>query len=87
LLAFACIKKYNAIIIMGDKNMDKHNKEALLNEVWEIVLEASGGEEIDLDLQIKLDTLEDMLDNALGLNEKGIKRSINYGLSVTQKTG
>ena len=69
---------------MGDKKMDKRNKEALLDEIWKIVLEASGNEEITLDLQMKLDTIEDMLDNALGLNEEGIKRFISYGLSSTQ---
>ena len=62
----------------------KENKEALLDEVWKITLEASGGMEIPSEIQTKLELLDPMLDNALGLNKEGVRRSINYGLSKSQ---
>mgnify|MGYP000748813411 CR=1 FL=1 len=64
--------------------MDKSNKEALLDEVWKITLEASGGMEISLEIQKKLDLLDPMLDNALGLNKEGTRRFISYGLPKSQ---
>jgi hypothetical protein len=75
---------YDTALIKGDNNMDKSNKEALLDEVWKITLEASGGMEIPSEIQTKLELLDPMLDNALGLNKEGVRRSINYGLSKSQ---
>jgi hypothetical protein len=84
LLPFTSKNMYDTTLIKGDNNMDKLNKEALLDEVWKITLEASGGMEIPSEIQTKLELLDPMLDNALGLNKEGVRRSINYGLSKSQ---
>ena len=64
--------------------MDKTNKEDLLDEIWEIVLDASPNLEIVPEIMDRLELLDPMLDNALGLNENGTKRSIYFGLPKAQ---
>ena len=64
--------------------MDKTNKEALLNEIWEIVLDASPNAEIVPEIMDRLELLDPMLDNALGLNESGTRRLISFGLQKPQ---
>jgi|TARA_R110000787_G_scaffold284692_1_gene398705 hypothetical protein len=64
--------------------MDERNKEALLDEIWKIALEASPDSEIAPEILVKLELLSPMLDNALGLNEKKVKRFILFGLQKAQ---
>jgi len=60
--------------------MDKGNRDDLLNEIWLIILEESGKANLSEKAQRQLDVLETKIDNALGINEEGIKRHITYGL-------
>ncbi len=60
--------------------MDESNKDAIICEVWKIILDESGKDNLSEETQTKLDRLDSMLDNAMGINEKGIKRHITYGL-------
>jgi|TARA_R110000803_G_scaffold25570_1_gene61118 hypothetical protein len=60
--------------------MDKRNRDDLLNEIWLIILEESGKANLSEKAQRQLDVLETKIDNALGINEEGIKRHITYGL-------
>jgi hypothetical protein len=61
--------------------MDETNRDALLVEIQNIILSETGGYELTEKAHLKMDRLEAMLENALGINEDKIKRSINYGLS------
>ena len=63
-----------------DQEFNERNKEYLLDEIWKITLEASGGIEISEEIQRKLEQFDHMLDNALGLNKEGAMRYIKYGL-------
>ena len=60
--------------------MDKRNRDDLLNEIWLIILEEAGKANLSEKAQRQLDVLETKIDNALGINEEGIKRHITYGL-------
>jgi len=60
--------------------MDKRNRDDLLNEIWLIILEESGKANLSEKAQRQLEVLETKIDNALGINEEGIKRHITYGL-------
>ena len=64
---------------------DKRNRDDLLNEIWLIILEESGKTDLSEKAQRQLDVLEAKLDNLLGINEKGIKRHISYGIQDTLK--
>jgi len=60
--------------------MDESNKDAIICEVWKIILSESGKDDLSEETQRKLDTLDTMLDNALGINEKNLKRYVTYDL-------
>ena len=64
--------------------MDETNKEDLLDEIWEIVLDASPNAEIVPEIMDRLELLDPRLDNALGLNESGTRRLISFGLQKPQ---
>mgnify|MGYP003650509940 FL=1 len=64
--------------------MDETNRDELLKEVWQIVLCETGKTDLSEKTQRKIDVLEGMLNNALGINDKNIKRSITYGLSMPE---
>ena len=64
--------------------MDETNRDELLKKVWQIVLCETGKTDLSEKTQRKIDVLEDMLNNALGINDKNIKRSITYGLSMPE---
>jgi|TARA_R110000787_G_scaffold284003_1_gene397314 hypothetical protein len=61
--------------------VDEINRDALLIEVQNIILSETEGYELTKEAHLKMDRLEAMLENALGINEDNTKRSINYGLS------
>ena len=60
--------------------MDESNKDAIICEVWKIILDESGKDNLSEETQTKLDRLDSMLDNALGINEKNLKRYVTYDL-------
>jgi hypothetical protein len=67
--------------------MDKRNKEGLLDEIWQIVLEVSPDSKIDPEIIGRLERLDPMLDNALGINDKNERRFILFGLQKIPETG
>jgi hypothetical protein len=75
---------YNTFLREGNKIMDEANKDALISEVWAIILDETGKDILSDKAKAKLDRLEDMLDNAMGINENGIKRHVTYGLLTSQ---
>ena len=64
--------------------MDESNKDAIISEIWAMILDETGKDILSEKAKTKLDRIEDMLDNAMGINGKGIKRHVTYGLLASQ---
>ena len=62
--------------------MDETNRDELLKEVWQIVLCETGKTDLSEKTQRKIDVLEGMLNNALGINDKNKWIWIGLGLAI-----
>ena len=63
--------------------IDISNKERLLEEIYRAVqLSIPSMSMIPAKAELQIEIIEMMLDNALGLNESGKKRSTDYGLKL-----